>query len=168
MVNKCCLIYCKSEANGFSFPSAQKYPDLRKKWIQFVSERNFEPSSHSRICMHHFEEQFIKFGQRNHLKWELLPVLTIHTNDVNDKNVSPSSPSVPKVPRKEPRKRIFQEDQMGEFLMKDRIQDFSSITESDCLPGFTFVKQEGIIIMYRLVIDKDTKIAMVKEQISID
>ena len=57
---------------------------------------------------------------------------------------------------------------MGEFLMRDRIHDFASITESDCLPGYTFVKQEGIIIMYRLVIDKDTKIAMVKEQISID
>lgn len=168
MVNKCCLIYCKSEANGFSFPCAEKYPDLRKKWIQFVSEINFEPSSHSRICIHHFEERFIKFGKRNHLKWELSPVPTIHTNDLNDKTVSPSSLSVPKIPRKAPRKRIFQEDQMGEFLMKDRIQDFASITESDCLRDFKFVKEEEIIVMYRLVIDKQTKIAMVKESISID
>ena len=57
---------------------------------------------------------------------------------------------------------------MGEFMMKDRIQDFASITESDCLPDFKFVKEDGIIVMYRLVIDKQTKIAMVKESISID
>ena len=103
MVNKCCLIYCKSEANGFSFPCAEKYPDLRKKWIQFVSENNFEPSSHSRICIHHFEERFIKFGKRNHLKWELSPVPTIHTNDLNDKTGPPSSLPVPKIPRPAPR-----------------------------------------------------------------
>ena len=57
---------------------------------------------------------------------------------------------------------------MGEFLLKDRIADFESITESDCLSGFTFVKQDGIIIMYHLVIDEKTKIPIVKESISIN
>ena len=57
---------------------------------------------------------------------------------------------------------------MGEFLQKDRIKDFDSITESDCLPDFTFVKQDGIIIMYHLVIDEKTKIPIVKESISIN
>ena len=99
----------------------------------------------------------MKFGSRNHLKWEMLPIPTIHTNDAHDKKVSPSSLSVPKVPRKVPRKRIFQEDQMGEFLLKDRIQDFESFTESDCLPGFTMIKQDGIVIRYHLVIRRKNK-----------
>ena len=45
---------------------------------------------------------------------------------------------------------------MGEFLQKDRIPEFNSITEIDCLPDFTFAKQDGIIIMYHLVIDQKT------------
>ena len=43
---------------------------------------------------------------------------------------------------------------MGEFLQKDRIPEFDSITEIDCLPAFTFAKQDGIIIMYHLLIDQ--------------
>ena len=168
MVNKCCLHYCKSDANGFAFPSEEKYPGLREKWIQFVSESNFTPSQHSRICIQHFEEKYVKFGKRNHLKWEMLPIPTIHTNDEHDKTVSPSSLSVPKVPRKAPRKRIFQEDEMPTFLSKDKIKDFESITESDCLPGFSFVKQDGIVIMYNLVIDDKTRIPVIHESISID
>ena len=43
---------------------------------------------------------------------------------------------------------------MGEFLQKDRIPEFDSITEIDCLPDFTFAKQDGIIIIYHLLIDQ--------------
>ena len=57
---------------------------------------------------------------------------------------------------------------MGEFLQKDWIKDFDSITESDCLPDFAFVKQDGIIIMSHLVIDEKTKVPIVKESISIN
>ena len=168
MVNKCCLHYCKSGANGFAFPSKENNPVLRSKWIQFVSESNFVPSQHSRVCIEHFEEKYIKFGKRNHLKWQMLPIPTIHTNDEYDKSVSPSSLSVPKTPRRGPRKRIFQKDQMGDFLEKDRIKDFDSLSESDCLPGFTFIKESNIAIMYHLVIDEKTKIPVVQESISID
>ena len=34
------------------------------------------------------------------------------------------------VPRPGPRKRIFQEDEMGDFLVKDRIKDFESLSKS--------------------------------------
>ena len=85
----------------------------------------------------------------------------IHTSEKYDKSVSPSSLSVPKTPRRAPRKRIFQADQMEDFLEKDRIKDFESITEADCLPGFTFIKENDIIIMYNLVIDQKTKIPVV-------
>ena len=57
---------------------------------------------------------------------------------------------------------------MPTFLSKDKIKDFESITESDCLPGFTFIKQDGIVIMYNLVIDDKTRIPVVHESISID
>ena len=168
MVNQCCLPYCKSGANGFKFPNAENHPELREKWIKFVSQVNFKPSEHTRICIEHFEEQYIKFGKRNHLIWESLPIPTIHTNEKYDKNVSPSSLTVPKPPRRAPRKRIFQEDQMGPFLEKDRIKDFDSLSEADCLPGFTFIKENNIVIMYRLVIDQKTKIPVVHESITIN
>ena len=169
MVNKCCLHYCKSGKNGFAFPNGEMYPDLREKWITFVSQLNFEPSQHTRICIDHFEEKYIKHGAaRNHLKWNMMPIPTIHTNDEHDKSVSPSSLSVPKTPRKGPRKRIFQEDQLGDFLERDRIKDFASLSQADCLPGFTFVKEDDMVLMYRRVVDKRTRIAVIHESISID
>ena len=138
MVNKCCLHYCKSGKNGFAFPHGDMYPDLREKWITFVSQLNFEPSQHTRICIEHFEEKYIKYGAaRNHLKWNMMPIPTIHTNDEHNKSILPSSLSVPKTLRKGPRKRIFQEDQLGDFLERDRITDFASLSQADCLPGFT-------------------------------
>ena len=167
MPNECSLLYCKSGANGFKFPNPEVYPHLKEKWIEFVS-RDFVPSEHSRICIEHFEEKYVKYGKRNHLKWDLMPIPTIHTNEKYDKSISPSSLSVPKTPRRAPRKRIFQADQMGDFLEKDRIKDFESITEADCLPGFTFIKENDIIIMYNLVIDQKTKIPVVHESITIN
>ena len=67
----------------------------------------------------------------------MMPIPTIHTNDEHNKSILPSSLSVPKTPRKGPRKRIFQEDQLGDFLERDRITDFASLSQADCLPGFT-------------------------------
>ena len=168
MVNKCCLHYCKSGANCFAFPNVETHRELREKWITFVSQVNFEPSPHSRICIDHFDQKFIKYGARNHLKWDMMPIPTIHTNDEHDKSISPSSLSVPKTPRKGPRKRIFQEDQLGSFREKDTIRDFDALSESNCLPSFTFIKEKDIVLMYRLVIDQKTKIPVVHESISID
>ena len=101
-------------------------PDLREKWITFVSQLNFELSQNTRLCMEHFEEKYIKYeAVRNHLKWNMMPIPTIHTNDEHDLPISPSSLSVPKTPRNGPRKGLFQEDQMYDFIVRDQIKDFT-------------------------------------------
>ena len=125
MVNQCCLPYCKSGANGFKFPNAENHPELREKWIKFVSQVNFEPSEHTRICIEHFEERYIKFGKGHHLRWESLPIPTVHTNEKYDKNVSPSSLSMPKKTTRSS-------------------SDFDSLSEADCLPGFTLLSRKTI------------------------
>ena len=110
MVNKCSVVYCKSQSKGFGFPSEEKYPELRKKWIEFVNKVDLQPSANSRICQDHFEEKYISFGKKNHLKWELQPIPTIHTD--NDNTIAPSLLGVPNAPRKPPRKRNYQEDEL--------------------------------------------------------
>ena len=82
MVNKCCLKYCKSGASGFAFPRQEKFPDLSKKWTEFVNDHDFKPSVHSRICigLEHFDGKYVKTGKRNHLIWDNLPIPTIHNN----------------------------------------------------------------------------------------
>ena len=86
MVNKCVVFGCKSgydsqkeKVSGFSFPFTK--PDLLEKWTKFVNRTNWKPSKSSVICVKHFKEELIIFGQRKKLKWELQPVPTVHSNE---------------------------------------------------------------------------------------
>ena len=99
---------------------------VEEKWITFLSQLNFELSQNTRLCVEHFEEKYIKYeAVRNHLKWNMMPIPTIHSNDEHDLPISPSSLSVPKTPRNGPRKGLFQEDQMYDFIERDQIKDFA-------------------------------------------
>ena len=117
--------YCKSGASGFAFPRQEKFPDLRKKWIEFANDPDFKPSIHSWICFEHFDGKYVKTRKRNHLIWVYLPIPTIHTN-VETKTALQQdfSLTVPKAPRKPPRKRIFQEGELSMFLKEESIGNF--------------------------------------------
>ena len=99
-MNKCCLKYCKSGASGFAFPRQENFPDLSKKWIEFVNDPDFKPSVHSGICIEHFDGKYVKIGKRNHLIWDNLPIPTIHTNVETKTAKQDFSLTVPKAPRK--------------------------------------------------------------------
>lgn len=98
-----------------------------------------------------------------------LSIATIRT-DINNNNEPQHGLllTIPKTLRNPPRKRIFQEDELSTFLGRDTIENFASLSEKDCLPGFTYVQQEASVLMYRLVIEPNSNIPAVKESISID
>ena len=65
MVNKCVVSGCMSNHPGynnaavFSFPKDQ---DLFTRWKRFCCRNDFNPTPYSRICILHFEPQYIKKG----------------------------------------------------------------------------------------------------------
>lgn len=49
-------------------------PDLRKKWIEAVKRRNFEPTRNTRLCEKHFTpESYIHFIRKKRLKEDAVP-----------------------------------------------------------------------------------------------
>ena len=61
MVNKCCVVNCRSNYVGqehnavFSFPTDF---DIRNRWIKFVNRKDRQPPSSSVICSKHFEDKY--------------------------------------------------------------------------------------------------------------
>ena len=55
-----CLKYCKSGASGFAFPTQENFLDLMKKLIEFMNDPDFKPTVHSRICIEHYDEKYVK------------------------------------------------------------------------------------------------------------
>ena len=92
MVNTCSVVYSKKgykkrenkeDKNPekhpvFGFPDSK--PDLKPKWVKFVSRKSWLPTKHSGICAKHIEEKFLKNGLRTTLRWDLNPVLTLYCN----------------------------------------------------------------------------------------
>ena len=99
---KCCMTNCgtgkdnkKKDENGseegkenetpskkvavFSFPDEKKDIKRRLQWIHFVNRKNFTVTVHTRICELHFEEHYLRRGDRTTLIHDLLPVPTIQT-----------------------------------------------------------------------------------------
>ena len=62
----------------------------------------------------------------------------------------------------------FKKTRWGNFYRRIRLTDLDLITESDCASDVIFVYQDGIIIVYHLVIDEKTKTPIAKESISIN
>ena len=105
MINACVVFGCKlgyssqsHKVSGFLFPFEK--PDLLilARWIKFVNRKNWKHSKHSIICAKHFKDELIKDGKRKKLKWELLPVPTIHTEKAL-KSVLPCASIIVKPPK---------------------------------------------------------------------
>lgn len=91
MVNTCYIPLCqtgyrKRVKDGktyekhpiFKFP--KKNPELLEKWIRFTNRKDHSIPKHGGVCSLHFEDKYLKEGQRTTLKWDLNPIPTIHTN----------------------------------------------------------------------------------------
>ena len=66
---KCCVASCKSNYDStdasvttFAFPDEQKEPDLRARWVKFVNRKDWIPGNNARVCINHFEPQYVKVG----------------------------------------------------------------------------------------------------------
>ena len=92
MVSTCSVVYCKTGYKKrenkedkipekhpvFGFPDSK--PDLKAKWIKFISRKSWLPTKSSGICAKHFYERFLKKGLRTTLRRDLNPVPTITNN----------------------------------------------------------------------------------------
>ena len=155
MVNKCCIVNCRSNYFGelstpvFSFP---KNEDLKPRWIKFVNRKDWNPTSSAVICMKHFEEKYIKTGDQNkrfRLNMSLKPIPTLNNASLASFKNSSLSSTYTK-PRKSPIKRIFQEDQFESFLSSDDIKDLTCFNESLSPPGYQFKSFHDHVIFFKL------------------
>ena len=78
-----------------------------------------EPTSNSLICANHFDQKFILNGKRKKLNWKLNPVPNIYPESLLSK---PSFLTTLTGFRKSPKPRIYQPDQLDNFVEKDKIQ----------------------------------------------
>ena len=180
MVNKCAVEYCNtgktaSDTDGIEEKNARKistfhFPtddeELLEKWIYFTSRREWKPTKYSVLCEKHFDENYIKHGdKRNKLKYELRPIPTIHTND---SSVPESVLRVPKIPRQPPTDRNAHLDEKPAFKKTDKIKSINCLTEEHCPAGFSYKLHEGKVVYYNLQFDYTTSVPMVFESIIVD
>ena len=89
-------------------------------WINFFNRKICKPNKNSILCAKHLKDELIKVSRRKKLKWELLPVPTIHTEKALKR---PSLlPCATIRLRKAPKTRIFQNDKLGNFENDDIIK----------------------------------------------
>ena len=155
MVNKCCVVGCRSNYKGeeivpvFSFPSDE---DIKNRWIKFVNRKDWQPTSSAVICIKHFEGKFLKKGEhekRFRLIKTLKPIPTIYPASTKTSSTYKVS-----LTRKSPKKRVFQEDQYDEFKRNNNIIGLESITESDCPQGYLYAKYEDHVVLHKIALNE--------------
>lgn len=169
MVNTCVVFGCKSgyssqieKVSCFSFPFDK--PDLLKSWVKFVNRKNWSPTKNSVICVKHFEEKYIKDGQRKKLRWENQPVPTIHTDkELKRPSVLPS----PGIIRKKPKIRVYQKDELGDFENVDKIKSFSDLNENCAPASYLYHKTADHVVYYKLIF-KENGFPIIRDSIKVD
>ena len=159
---KCAVFGCDTGYEGgekhptFFFP---KDTHLTEKWEKCVNRRDWKCTSYSVICAKHFEAKYIKKGEkRDKLRCELQPIPIIHDNL--------TTCVVPTAARKAPKERNV--DAWKDFKASDVISNFNHLSPDVCPKYFTYLKQETYALMYRLVINKTTRIPVIHESIMVD
>lgn len=117
------------------------------------------------ICIKHFESKYVIKGKRNKLDWKLNPVPTIHSVEALKK---PSVLCSPSAPRREPKRRIFQKDQLEQFKNNDSINDFTDSSEKTCPSGFECKINDDCIVYYKLEFDLVTSFPAISQSIKVD
>ena len=117
------------------------------------------------ICIKHFESKYAIKGKRNKLDWKLNPVPTIHSVEALKK---PSVLCSSLAPRREPKRRIFQKDQLEQFKNNDSINDFTDSSEKTCPSGFECKINDDCIVYYKLEFDLVTSFPAISQSIKVD
>ena len=167
MVNKCSVVGCSSNyesgepAPVFGFP---KDENLRKLWVRFINRKDWTVKKTSFICSKHFESKYVKegaSGKRYRLNYALKPIPTIYPDSIK----SPSLPILVER-RKSPTKRIFQQDELNQFLDNDIIKDLDSLSAVDSPPGYNFMKYDECVVFHNLILN-ELRVPQVAEVIRI-
>ena len=96
-----------------------------------------------------------KGGKRHRLVKSLKPVPTIFNPESANETASTSQLKAPvSVPRKSPMKRVFQEEQLDDFLVYDTIKSFNDFDQLLAPSGYTFTKYDDHIVYYQLEINE--------------
>ena len=112
----------------------------------FIKRPKFNVTKNSGICSNHFDEKFIKFGQRKTLRWELDTEPAVYAVPMLS-SVAPT----PVSKRTKPKDRSSQ-DEIKKFTENDRIISLADITPDMCPQGFTFehLIPMPFVIFYKL------------------
>ena len=176
MVKSCAVVDCRTNERHqsgkvltitnrevvFKFPDREKKPELFKAWVRFINRPNFNVTKNSGICLNHFNEKFIKVGQRKTLRWELDPEPSVY-----DVPMLPSVAPTPVSKRKKPKDRSSP-DEIKQFTENDIIRSFADITTDMCPQGFTFEQHTTAAIFYKLEHSKKHNIPQISATITID
>ena len=136
MVNTCSAVYCKigykkrenkedkipEKHPVFGFPDSR--PDLKAKWVKFVSRKSRLPTKNSGISAKHFEERFLKKGLRTTLRRGLNPVPTLYCNI---ESIPKSLLASQTTGRAVPKDRSTLEDENSKFCNIDRISNHEDL-----------------------------------------
>ena len=133
---------CNDEnISTFHFPTQEKFPELRAKWIRWVNRKDFtDATKTSVICEKHFDEMYISRGKRCRLKMQLNPVPTIYSVESLKRPSVLPTPDPP--PRKLPKQRGVHEDEINDFNKFDLLHDFGALGEGHATPGFQTRKDD--------------------------
>jgi hypothetical protein len=133
----------------FVFPDEEKKPELRRKWVRFCNQKYaFKITVNCGICENHFDQRFVKHGERKRLVWgQEDPMPTVYAANINiPPSVLPTTPTT----RRPPTDRS-QPDQLNDFRRDDMIKSLSDITDSVCPTGYKLEVHDGkAAILYKL------------------
>ena len=155
MVNKCCVVGCRSNYKGekivpvFSFPSEE---DIKNRWLKFFHRKDWQPTSSAVICIKHFGGKFLKKGEHEK-RFRLIKTLK-QIPTIYPASTKTSSTYKVSLTRKSPKKRVFQEDQYDEFKRNNNIIGLESITESDCPQGYLYAKYEDHVVLHKIALNE--------------
>lgn len=133
MVNKCCVIGCKTNNNNeekgpvFSLP---KNEDCKQKWLKFINRKDCDSLKNIFVCYKHFKDKFLNINdERVTLLRKDNPVPTLRADGSCEPHCSSAVLESITQPRKLPRSRPFREDEYARFEKEDAITSLSDITD---------------------------------------
>ena len=131
----------------------------RKDWtlterIGFVNRKDWTPEKFDGICAMHFESQYIKVGSKlSKVTKDNSVKPTICTEELQKLyDAKPSLCPTSMTTRKKPTDRnppLL--DEMKAFVERDRISDFTGLTECTAPVGFSYEKFDDYVLYYKIV-----------------
>ena len=105
------------------------------------------------LCELHFEEKYLRRGEKCTLEWSWNPVPTVYPQKLLSK---PSSLPTQQTTRNLSRKRSLA-DELSTFQQRDIIRNFQYLNESIAPAGFQFKEFDNCILHFHLAFDDESK-----------